>query len=225
MTTDHRGLYLHVPFCKSKCAYCDFVSFAGALEAYEEKYVEALISEIYEYESKEKIKIDTVFVGGGTPSVISARSFVRIADAIRNVFDLSSCSEFTVEANPKTVTAEKLSAYTRCGVNRISLGLQTIHENELKILGRIHTFQDFLDSYSLCLNAGIRNVNVDLMYAIPEQTVATFTETLKRIIDLSPTHISAYGLILEPGTRLEKEKAARASSVTLSHHASHPLLS
>lgn len=175
---------------------------------YENKYVDALIDEISEYSTEEKISLDTVFFGGGTPSVISSASFERIVNAIRKSFNILPSTEFTVEANPKTLTQEKLSLYTRLGVNRISLGLQSIHENELKILGRIHSFEEFLESYNLCLEHGISNVNVDLMYAIPEQTVDTFIDTIRKIISLSPTHISAYSLILEEGTCLYKRKDA-----------------
>ena len=206
MTTEPIGLYVHIPFCKSKCAYCDFVSFGGALKEYEECYVNALTSEIKEYRRDEKIRVDSIFFGGGTPSLLSADSFEKIVFALRDAFSISEDAEFTVEANPKTLTSDKLMLYTRLGVNRISLGLQTIHENELKILGRIHNFDEFFASYNMCLNAGITNINVDLMYAIPEQTVESFSETLRKIVSLSPTHISAYGLILEEGTPLYKNR-------------------
>ena len=202
MITDPIGIYVHIPFCKSKCAYCDFVSFKGALEEYEEVYVKHLIKEIYSYKSERKIKADTVFFGGGTPTVISEKSFFEISKALYDSFDISQGTEFTLEANPKTLTEEKLKTYTECGVNRISIGLQSIHEKELKILGRIHTFDDFLLSYELVKKHGIDNVNVDLMYALPGQRVSDFTKSLERVIELSPTHISAYSLILEEGTRL-----------------------
>lgn len=206
MTTEPIGLYVHIPFCKSKCSYCDFVSFANLQNEYEDKYVDALINEISEYSSDEKIPVDTVFFGGGTPSVISEASFLKITNAIRKSFNVLSDTEFTVEANPKTLSKEKLCSYVCCGVNRISLGLQSIHENELKILGRIHDFDEFLESYRLCRENGISNINVDLMYAIPEQTVDSFIDTVKRVISLSPEHISAYSLILEEGTCLYKRK-------------------
>ena len=206
MTTEPIGIYVHIPFCKSKCAYCDFVSFGGALSKYEEQYVNSLISEISEYRAEDKILVNTVFFGGGTPSLISAASFEKIVSALRESFEILPETEFTLEANPKTLTEEKLKIYKRCGVNRISLGLQSIHENELKILGRIHNFAEFLDSYNLCLRSKITNINVDLMYAIPEQTKESFAATLEKIISLSPDHISAYGLILEEGTRLYEKR-------------------
>ncbi len=208
MITEPIGLYVHIPFCKSKCSYCDFVSFPDATAEYEEKYVDALINEISEYESDKKIPADTVFFGGGTPSVISARSFERIAETIKKIFNILPSAEFTIEANPKTLTEEKLSVYKQTGVNRISFGLQSIREKELKILGRIHNFTDFLDSYNLCAKHGISNINVDLMYSIPEQTSGSFIDTVKAVISLSPKHISAYSLILEEGTRLYKMKDA-----------------
>ena len=206
MITEPIGIYVHTPFCKSKCAYCDFVSFGGALSKYEEQYVNALINEICEYKTEDKIKVDTVFFGGGTPSILSPASFEKIAKALKDVFEILPKSEFTVEANPKTLSEEKLNKYTEHGVNRISLGLQTIHENELKILGRIHNFEELCDSYALCQNYGISNINVDLMYAIPEQTTDSFRTTLEKIISLSPLHISAYSLILEEGTRLYEKR-------------------
>ena len=206
MTTEPIGIYVHIPFCKSKCAYCDFVSFGGALSKYEEQYVNSLISEIWEHRSADKIAVNSIFFGGGTPSLISAASFEKIVSALRGSFEILPETEFTVEANPKTLTEEKLKTYKRCGVNRISLGLQSVHENELKILGRIHNFDEFLESYNLCLKAGITNINVDLMYAIPEQTQESFRATLEKIISLSPAHISAYGLILEEGTRLYEKR-------------------
>ena len=206
MTTEPIGIYVHIPFCKSKCAYCDFVSFGGALEMYEERYVASLVREIYEYRRQEKIKADTVFFGGGTPSVISAKSFIKITDALRDVFEISPSAEFTIEANPKTITEEKLISYNNAGVNRISLGLQSVDEKELKTLGRIHNFDDFVCSYNLCRSYGVSNINVDLMYGIPYQTKESFAHTLTKIVDLSPEHISAYGLILEEGTRLYCKK-------------------
>ena len=202
MTTEPIGIYVHVPFCKSKCAYCDFVSFAGALEEYEDLYTDTLVREIYSYKNAPKIKADTIFFGGGTPSVISEKSFFRISQALYNTFDINDNFEFTVEANPKTLSEDKLKVYKDCGVNRISIGLQSVHENELKMLGRIHTYAEFLDSYELAYKNGIANLNVDLMYALPGQKCSDFVGTLEKVIKLSPSHISAYSLILEEGTRL-----------------------
>ncbi len=206
MITKPIGLYIHIPFCKKKCNYCDFVSFGGELSLYEKSYTQALIDEIREYRSEEKIKVDSIFFGGGTPSLLSVDSFEKILSELKYTFDILPNAEFTIETNPKTVTEEKLSAYVKGGVNRISIGLQTYHENELKILGRIHNFDEFLSSYNLCRGYGINNINVDLMYGIPEQTLASFKRTLCEVISLSPAHVSAYGLILEEGTPLFEKR-------------------
>ena len=202
MRTDFQGLYVHIPFCVRKCSYCDFCSFSDIDASLREKYIAALISEIRSYKREEKLSVDTVFFGGGTPSLLTPTEFYLICDAIADSFDISGVEEFTLEANPKTLTEEKLVAFKARGVNRISLGLQSIHENELKILGRIHSFEDFLEAYNLVLSSGISNVNVDVMYGIPEQTEQSFRKTLDAVVKLNPTHISAYGLILEENTRL-----------------------
>ncbi len=199
MTTDPIGLYVHIPFCIRKCNYCDFCSYKLDDFTKREEYIDALVKEISSYKEK-NISVDTVFFGGGTPSLLSDDELRKIMNSIKEAFDISPEAEFTVEANPKTLTRDKLSLYTELGVNRISLGLQSIHENEQKILGRIHNFDDFLNSYKLVRDAGIKNVNVDLMYGIPEQTQESFEETLRTVISLSPEHISLYGLILEEGT-------------------------
>lgn len=195
------GLYVHIPFCLSKCNYCDFCSFSNINEQERTKYISTLISEIRSYKMEEKSVVDTVFFGGGTPSLLSITEFNLICDAIADSFDISGVKEFTLEANPKTVTREKLRAFNSRGVNRISLGLQSIHKNELKILGRIHSFDDFLEAYDLVLSSGISNVNIDVMYGIPEQTWESFRKTLDAVVELNPTHISAYGLILEEKTK------------------------
>lgn len=197
------GLYVHIPFCLSKCAYCDFCSFSTKDESLIDGYVDALCNEIYSYREKE-ISVDTVFFGGGTPSLLSPDLFKKILYAINATFDLSELSEFTVEVNPKTLSRDKLLQYISCGVNRISIGMQSIHENELKKLGRIHNCSDFLSTYNLCRELGISNINVDIMYGIPDQTVESFKSTLEQIISLNPEHLSVYSLIVEPGTPLSE---------------------
>ena len=204
--TKKYALYVHIPFCKRKCAYCDFCSFSETAEQRAE-YIKKLSSEIEEYKG-EGLVLDTVFFGGGTPSILTPREFSEIVKAIGDSFKISEGAEFTVECNPKTLTPEKLKTYKKLGVNRLSIGLQSIHENELKILGRIHNFDDFLVSYNLARAAGFDNINIDLMYGIPEQTVASFDETLGKIIALSPEHISAYGLIIEEGTPIYEKRSA-----------------
>jgi oxygen-independent coproporphyrinogen-3 oxidase len=169
-------------------------------------YINELCREILTYKSENKISVDTIFFGGGTPSLLSEKEFSSICDAIYESFEVAKDTEFTVEVNPKTLKPENLAAYVSCGVNRISIGLQTIHDNEYKILGRIHNFEDFITTYNMIRDSGITNINVDLMYGIPEQTESTLGQTLDAVLSLRPTHISAYGLILEEGTPLWRMK-------------------
>ena len=199
MTTKPIGLYLHIPFCKKKCNYCDFCSFAQDGVSWREEYVSNLCREIELYKSR-NVSIDSIFFGGGTPSLLSISEFSKIVDSIGRSFNIMPSCEFTVEANPGTLTEEKLLGMKELGMNRLSLGLQSINENELKILGRIHSYNDFLDSYKSARRIGINNINVDLMYGIPDQTVESFARTLENIISIEPEHLSLYGLILEEGT-------------------------
>ena len=205
MTTDGRGLYVHIPFCIRKCNYCDFCSVNTSAVTWRDKYIDVLCDEIYSYKGR-NIAIDTIFFGGGTPSLLTPVEFEKICSAIKQSFVVLPDAEFTVEANPKTLDGAKLAAFKKCGVNRLSIGLQSIHENELKILGRIHSFEEFIDSYRLARQCGIDNINIDLMYGIPEQTIDSFEETLRQVLSLKPEHISLYGLILEEGTPLFNKK-------------------
>ena len=195
------GLYVHIPFCLKKCAYCDFCSFINADFSQKSEYIDALCKEIDNYKNR-GITLDTIFFGGGTPSLLSGDEFVKIAEHIRSAFSISDNLEFTIEANPKTLTRENLAAYISAGVNRVSLGLQSANPNELSALGRIHNYDEFFESYELIRECGIENINVDLMYGIPEQTKDSFLSTLEKVASLSPEHISVYGLILEEGTPL-----------------------
>ena len=199
------GLYVHVPFCVRKCRYCDFASFPTSDLSVRDEYINALCREIDSYSGR-GLCVSTVFFGGGTPSLLSPEEFSKITSHIRSAFKILPNAEFTLEANPGTVTEDKLKSYIACGVNRVSIGLQSIHENELKKLGRIHNYQEFLDCYSLVRRLGITNVNVDLMYGIPEQTKDSFRKTLGEVIALNPEHISAYGLIIEEGTPFFSER-------------------
>ena len=202
MTTKPIGLYVHVPFCVRKCNYCDFCSFPEQSVGTVERagYIETVVAEILGYKRQPKITIDTVFFGGGTPSLLTINEIEMIFRTIRDAFEVLSTAEITLEANPRTLNREKLEAYRKLGVNRLSIGLQSIHENEQKMLGRIHNYNDFIDNYNLARDCGFDNISVDLMYGIPEQTVGSFAETLDAVIALSPEHISAYGLIIEEGT-------------------------
>ena len=208
MTTDNLGLYVHIPYCVRKCNYCDFCSLPNGKAGVHDSYVDALCKEILSYKTSPKRQIDTVYFGGGTPSLLSSSQAQRIIGSIREVFDISDNAEITLEANPGTLTREKTVAYKSLGFNRVSMGLQSIHENEMKKLGRIHNYQDFISSFKLLREAGFDNINVDLMYGIPYQTKDSFRETLRAVTELSPEHISAYGLILEEGTPLYLEREA-----------------
>ena len=201
MKIEPLGLYVHIPFCLRKCNYCDFCSFSDLEKNQRKSYLSRLTEEILSYKRSDKIKIDTIFFGGGTPSLLEPCEFFKIHDSIRDAFEISHNTEFTIEVNPKTLDKDKLQAFTSRGVNRISIGLQTIHENELKILGRIHALSDFEKVYQLCRASGITNISVDIMYGIPEQTTGSFQQTLEYVASLQPTHISAYGLILEEDTK------------------------
>lgn len=201
-----KGIYIHIPFCISKCIYCDFCS-APADDDTRERYVEALCREIADagksaQASGDVREIFTIFFGGGTPSILAPELFVRIMNAVREAFKIADDAEITVECNPGTLTAEKLRTYRSMGVNRLSIGLQSPDNAELKALGRIHTYEQFLESYYAARRAGFENINIDLMSAIPHQTVEGYKRNLERIIELNPEHISAYSLIVEEGTPL-----------------------
>lgn len=193
-------LYIHIPFCIRKCAYCDFLS-GPADDRTIANYIEALKREILSQGdwSKEYL-VKTIFLGGGTPSVLSGKQMQEIFDALRTVFEIDSNAEISMEANPGTVTKENLIAYRRAGVNRISFGLQSTNNEELKTLGRIHTFEAFLESYQMARECGFSNINVDLISAVPNQTVESWEQSVKNILELHPEHISAYSLIIEEGT-------------------------
>lgn len=199
-------LYIHIPFCVRKCAYCDFLS-APANEQTQRVYVERLIEEIQGFESAEEYTVSTVFVGGGTPSILPEEEVAKIMKAVRARFPYwismeneGRDPEITIECNPGTLTAEKLSAYKRAGINRLSLGLQSANDKELQLLGRIHSYEEFLESYRLAREAGFTNINVDLMSALPGQSLDSYCDTLRKICALEPEHISAYSLIIEEGT-------------------------
>lgn len=193
-------LYVHIPFCIKKCAYCDFLS-GPSDEKSRENYVELLCSEIEACKDKVKeYKVSTIFFGGGTPSVLRGEQIKRIMDVLRAVFDFTDDVEITLEMNPGTITEEKLVAYKEAGVNRLSIGLQSVHDEELKLLGRIHTYEEFLHSYELARKVGFENINIDLISAIPGQTVESWMDSLRTIVALTPEHISAYSLIIEEGT-------------------------
>ena len=195
------GLYVHIPFCHAKCAYCDFYSRPAAGEALMRRYVDALLLQMEDYSIAAKgYTVDTVFIGGGTPTALPVDAMCGLIDGIRRHFDLSKRAEFTMEANPATVSQAALTKYRKLGVNRLSLGLQSANADELAALSRIHTLDDFEASYKAARRAGFNNINVDLMYGIPLQTADSFFKSLDYVTALSPEHISVYGLKIEEGT-------------------------
>ena len=195
---------MHIPFCEKKCGYCDFYSVKSD-ETTHSAYVSALIKQIKEYSiSAKENTVDTVFIGGGTPTSIESNLLLSVIKQIKTSFNLAKNIEFTVEVNPKTIDLKGLKKLRKAGVNRLSIGLQSTHDKELKILSRIHNYNDFLECYENVKSAGFENINIDLMYGIPAQTVKSFYETLRKAVNLKPPHISAYGLKIEPGTSFYK---------------------
>ena len=193
-------LYLHMPFCVRKCAYCDFLSFPTDQET-QNLYTRRLREDIDAMGKKYgDIPVDTIFIGGGTPSVPDSALIVGIMEHVRKAFHVAEGAEISMEANPGTVTREKLTDYRRAGINRLSFGLQSANDRELTLLGRIHTWAEFLESFHLARECGFTNINIDLMSALPGQTRESWKDTLKRVTDLNPEHISAYSLIIEDGT-------------------------
>ena len=190
------GLYIHIPFCISKCRYCDFASFSGKLST-ASAYVDAVCAEMEQYNGE---SFDTVYFGGGTPTVLDSALFEKLFWCIDKNFSISSDCEITVEANPATVDKEKASALVNFGVNRISLGAQSMIDTELETLGRIHTSADTVNTYNIIRNAGIENISLDLMYALPGQTMDSLSKSVEGVLNLNPEHISCYGLKIEEGT-------------------------
>lgn len=207
--TKNLGIYIHIPFCIRKCAYCDFLSFASE-ENTRKGYIQSLIAEIRQWEDVERWHITSIFIGGGTPSVLKKEETAGILEAVYNKFQVDDDAEITTEANPGTLTKDKLYAYREQGINRLSLGLQSVHDQELKLLGRIHTYEDFLKGFHMAREAGFSNINVDLMSALPGQTVDSWRESLTKILRLKAEHVSAYSLIIEEGTLFYEKYAEDA---------------
>lgn len=190
------ALYIHIPFCAQKCAYCDFASWAGR-EAAWEAYFRNLEAELDSWISRVGNEFSTAFIGGGTPSLAPAEYIVRIARKLK-------CGEFTIEANPGTLTPEKLRAYRECGIDRLSMGVQSFDDGLLRRIGRIHTVRQADDAFRMARQAGFDNINLDLMYALPGQTMDKWRATLEAAARLEPEHISAYSLIIEEGTPIAR---------------------
>lgn len=203
-TMSKLGLYIHIPFCVKKCDYCDFLSFGGAPQRTKDRYIESLCNELRDYGTNfEGERLSTVYIGGGTPSVLSVVNFGKLMDAVRTSFVIEENAEVTIEMNPGTVTDEKMRLYVNAGINRVSMGLQSDDDRQLQALGRIHTFEMYRKTFELVRRHGIRNINVDVMFGLHEQTMEQWQHTLKSVVDLNPEHISAYSLIIEKDTPYE----------------------
>lgn len=207
MTTNKKnlGIYIHIPFCKSKCIYCGFYSKGGELsEEKEEKYVNDIIEDIecYSREYGKYYIVDTVFIGGGTPSILHPENIDRILQKLRECFNISDDSEITIETNPGTLDFEKLCLYRTYGINRLSMGVQSLDDNILKRLGRIHDAETFRKNFSDARRAGFDNINLDFMFSVPGHSIDIWLETLKEAVRLNPEHLSLYSLQIEEGTPL-----------------------
>ena len=193
-------LYFHIPFCERKCAYCDFLSAPADLPV-RISYIKKLQEEIAYYGSEfEEYQVSSIFLGGGTPTILEGYQLAAILETVKKYFRLVADAEITVECNPGTLTAGKAEKLVQAGFNRLSMGLQSADDRELQLLGRIHNFAQFLESYDLARKAGFENINVDLMSALPGQTLKSWQNTLQKVTALRPEHISAYSLIIEEGT-------------------------
>ena len=200
MKSNKLGVYLHIPFCIKKCNYCDFCSFPNRLDEID-AYACALARRIRIFSAEHgKREADTVYFGGGTPTLMSAKSFSLVMSALREAFDISADAEISVECNPATIDAQGLADLRAVGVSRLSIGVQSANDAELALLGRIHTYEDFLKTYNDARGAGFDNISVDLMYGIPNQTQESFRKTLDTVVSIAPEHISAYGLKIEKNT-------------------------
>lgn len=206
------GIYIHIPFCQSKCHYCDFASYSGK-ENLIEKYIESIIKEI-EIKSQYEKTINTIYIGGGTPSYIDEKYIAEILYKIYNCFSVNKDAEISIEINPGTVNREKIQKYKELGINRFSIGLQSTKPELLKTMGRIHTYEDYLETINILRELDIKNINTDLIIGIPGQTIYDVEESINKIIELDIPHISVYSLIYEDGTKfLEWLDEGRLSQV------------
>ncbi len=200
------GIYIHIPFCIKKCAYCDFISFPNKLDIQQE-YVNKILSEIEKSKNiLENYDVSTIYIGGGTPSAINSELIKKIMKKINEYIEISKLQEITIEVNPGTVTYEKLQDYKEAGINRLSIGLQSTDDRLLNLIGRIHTYKEFLKTYEIARKVGFTNINVDLMIGLPNQTIKDIKNSIEKItnLDPKPEHISVYSLIIEPNTPIEE---------------------
>lgn len=207
------SIYIHIPFCIRKCNYCDFLSFGvgdkciDGMGIYRKAYIDALCAEIKSYNMiSEEYSIATIFIGGGTPSILMSGELSRIMVTVRETFRLNENIEVTIETNPGTITKEKAEEYIRCGVNRISIGLQSANDEELSMLGRVHNYDQFLAAFNIAREAGFRNINIDIMSALPKQSVHSYLDTIEKVLKCRPEHISSYSLIVEENTPLASDE-------------------
>ncbi|PKM50818.1 MAG: coproporphyrinogen III oxidase [Firmicutes bacterium HGW-Firmicutes-7] len=204
-TIQFTSLYIHIPFCKKKCNYCDFLSFDHEEDKIE-AYINALVEEIRSYKTVlKKDIIKSIFIGGGTPSVLEPTYIDIIMKEIHKLFKIDKAAEITIECNPGSLSRQKVMTYKELGINRISLGLQTVNDERLQHLGRIHTFKEFVQNYNMLREVGYDNINVDLIFGLPNQTIEEWQVTIDQIITLNPEHISVYGLIIEEDTKYYKQ--------------------
>ena len=206
MNNKELGIYIHIPFCKQKCYYCDFISYVNKCDIIPQ-YIESLKKELDTYDfSKENIT--TIYIGGGTPSFIPSKEIVSILEKLKQKLKNNKTKwedlEITIEINPGTATYEALNDYKKVGINRLSIGLQSSNNERLKQIGRIHTKEEFINTYNMAERVGFKNKNIDLMIGLPEQTIEEIKQDLDFVINLNPTHISVYSLIVEEGTKIEK---------------------
>ncbi|MDD3894520.1 MAG: radical SAM family heme chaperone HemW [Syntrophomonadaceae bacterium] len=199
------GVYIHIPFCRKKCYYCDFYSLPDTDESLLDQYCQALVTEIETAAWRDELMVSTIFLGGGTPSLLSARQLSGILQQIAAVFPVSSEVEITVEANPATINLPKMKEYLTAGVNRISLGAQSFADDELTVLGRVHNAEDILSSVQILYKCGLENFNLDLIYGIPGQSIRSWETNLRKAMELKPAHISAYLLQLAPQTIMARQ--------------------
>lgn len=201
------SLYIHIPYCKAKCSYCDFLSFSGYGYNLQKQYITALCKEIEAYEDiAEEYVVKTIFIGGGTPSYIDSSFIEQIMQTIDRVFAIDQRAEITIEGNPDSLTREKLETYRRIGINRLSIGLQSTNDEMLRMLGRVHNYDQFIAAYNSARQAGFHNINVDLMSGLPKENMESYIHTLAKVVNLQPEHISSYSLIVEEGTPLSENE-------------------
>ena len=217
MKTKNIGLYVHIPFCKKKCEYCDFKSYADKEELIEEyvKWLKYELEEVgegnrldYENHLDNLAIVKTIYIGGGTPSLIDSKYISEILEVIKKNYTFAENTEITIEVNPGTVNKEKLEQYKKSGINRLSIGLQSTHDRLLKKIGRIHNYDDFLNTFKIARNVGFENINIDLMLGLPEQSIEDLEQSVEEVIKLNPEHISVYSLIVEEETPFYKKLEA-----------------